>query len=410
MPVEVQLIMPKFGMGMVEGLIVEWFKKEGERVQKGEAVLVIETDKVTVEVEAPWTGVLQKVIAPKGKEVPCGNSVGVLVTDEEVGRREVPLSGKPRKGRTPGPTPTIVAPVTMTGPSAAPATNLDISPIALKIATERGVDVARIKGTGPGGRITKEDVLLAAEWGPAGEEVQSKLEPLEVIPLRGIRKTISERMHMSRQTAAHFTLSMEVDMTEAVKLREELLKAGEPAITRPTLNDMIVMATARALAEHRGLNCSVVGNEIRHWKQVNVGVAVATERGLIVPVIRDADKKSLDEISQVARDLVERAREGALDFDDVSEGTFTVTNMGALGVEIFTPIINPPESAILGVGRVIKKPVVVDGEVTVRSMMYLSLSIDHRIIDGAAGAQFLGTIKGLLEQPDWIGRGADGQV
>lgn len=405
---EVQMLMPKFGMGMLEGLVVEWLKQEGERIEKGESLLVIETDKVTVEIEAPFTGVLAKVLAAAGTEVPCGESVGVFRIEEEVGQSQVALTGKPRKGRTVRSAPTggaAARPAPVAVPAVLPST-LDISPIALKIATERGVDVTRIKGTGPGGRITKEDVVLAAEQDATGEQVEGELEAIDVIPLRGMRKTISERMHLSRQNAAHFTLTMEVDMTETVKLREELKNAA--ATTRPTVNDMIIMATARALTEHRRMNCSRVGDEIRNWKQVNVGVAVATERGLVVPVVRDADKRTLAEISEVARALAERAREGTLDLSDVSQGTFTITNLGAFGIDIFTPIINPPESAILGVGRVAQRPVALDGQVVIRSMMHISLSIDHRILDGVPAAQFMNAIKSLLEQPGWMSKVGDG--
>ncbi|MDO8690584.1 MAG: dihydrolipoamide acetyltransferase family protein [Dehalococcoidia bacterium] len=408
MPVQVQLLMPKFGMSMVEGTVVSWFKGEGERIRKGEPLLVIETDKVTVEVEAPWAGVLQQVLAQEGEDVPVGQSVGVLLTDEEGAQNQVALTGKPRRGARRSPASSALVSAAAISQVARPA-NLDISPIALKIATERGVDVSRIKGTGPAGRITKEDVLQASEQGIPDETENGELEPLEVIPLRGVRRTISERMHLSRQTAAHFTLSMEADMTEAMRFRERLSKVeGEAAATGPSLNAMVVMAVASALDQHRNINCSVVGSEIRIWKQINVGVAVATDRGVIVPVVRDADKKSLDTLSSLIRDLADRAREGTLEFADVGGGTFTVTNLGSFGVDTFTPVINQPESAILGVGRVAQKPVAVNGEVIVKWMMPLSLSIDHRVIDGAPGARFLNTVKDLLEAPEWMGLTSDG--
>ncbi len=408
MPVQVQLLMPKFGMSMVEGTVVNWFKKEGEHVRKGEPLLVIETDKVTVEVEAPWAGVLQMVLTKDGEDAPVGQSVGVLLTDEDGAQNQVALTGKPRRAARRSTAADAPASVAAVSQVARPA-NLDISPIALKIATERGVDVSSIKGTGPGGRITKEDVLQAAEQ-PVPEVAEAtELETLQVIPLLGVRKTISERMRLSRQTAAHFTLSMEVDMTEAVRFRERWSGVpGEGDAQRPSLNDMVVMAVARALAGHRNINCSVVGNEIRIWKQINVGVAVATDRGVIVPVVRDANLQSLAALSALVHELADRARESTLDLVDVSGGTFTVTNLGSFGVDTFTPVINQPESAILGVGRVAEKPVAVNGEVAVRWIMPLSLSIDHRVIDGAPGARFLGAVKDLLESPDWMGVASDG--
>jgi pyruvate dehydrogenase E2 component (dihydrolipoamide acetyltransferase) len=218
-------------------------------------------------------------------------------------------------------------------------------------------------------------------------------------------------MHSSRQTAAHFTLMMEIDVTEAVKLCESMPRArGAGAAPRPRLDDMIVMATAKALGEHRRINCSRVGEEICQWKQINIGVAAATERGLIVPVIRDADKKSLSEMATVARELAERAREGTLEYADVSQGTFTITSLAAFGIDVFTPIINPPEAAILGVGRVAERPVVQDGAVVIRSMMHLSLSIDHRVVDGVPAARFMNSIRRLLEQPAWMTPGINGSA
>ena len=404
MGVPVELLMPKFGMTMVEGLVVQWLKQAGERVEKGEPLVVIETDKVTVELEAPCAGVLDNTVAEPGEYVPCGLTIGVLLADREVGQKHLALSGKPRRK---GPAQSITRgasnpalPATIEAPA-----NVLLSPVALKIATEHGLDVTRIRGTGPEGRVMKDDVLRAIREGVSEETNGAALDVLESIPIKGIRRVISERMHQSRQTAAHFALSMEVDMTEAERLREELARRDDqPSGEKITLNDMVLHAVARSLLEHRRINCSVVEGEIRVWKQINIGVAVATDRGLIVPVIRDTERKSLAQISKVSFDLAERAREGTLDLTDVGGGTFTVTNLGALGVDSFTPIINPPESAILGVGRVVRKPVVLDSEVAVRPMMQLTLSVDHRIIDGAPAARFLGAIKERLDRPEWMKR------
>jgi pyruvate dehydrogenase E2 component (dihydrolipoamide acetyltransferase) len=250
------------------------------------------------------------------------------------------------------------------------------------LAKELHVDLNQVKGTGPEGRVVEDDVRLFAEQPGAVLRVQ------EIVPMVGIRKTTAERLSFSARTAPHSTVVMEVDMSNAARIHRE---------TQLSYTEMLVKAVALALREHRIVNASLDGEQIKIFEDVNVGVAVASERGLVVPVIRNADNRSLSEIASVLQTLVGKARQGELTKDDVSGGTFTVTNLGMFGVDVFIPIINPPETAILGVGRVVEKPIAVDGQVTVRPMMQLSLAYDHRIVDGAPAAQFLQTIKKILE-------------
>jgi len=257
------------------------------------------------------------------------------------------------------------------------------SPAAKRLAREYGIDLSKVKGSGPEGRIVEADVRRYLE-----EEMAPKPRIREVIPLTGIRKTTAERVSLSARTAPHSTIPMEVDMSNAVKLREEM---------GVSYTDILVKAVAKASEEHPSLNSTLEREQIKIYEDINIGVAVATEKGLVVPVIRDANKKSLTQIASALKELVVRAREGKLAKEDLTGGTFTITNLGMYGVEVFIPIINPPEAAILGVGKVTEKPVIVNNQIKVKPVMYLSLSFDHRIIDGAPAAKFLQKVKQILE-------------
>jgi pyruvate dehydrogenase E2 component (dihydrolipoamide acetyltransferase) len=267
------------------------------------------------------------------------------------------------------------------------------SPMAKRLAREHGIDLAEVTGTGPGGRVTEKDVrafIEAREKAPPLEEAL----PARVIPFVGMRQMIAERMTQSLQTMAQVTLHTEVDATELVKLREQLKQEFDLTYT-----DLVIKAVAKALREHPLLNATLVGDEIHLLEEIHIGMAVALEDGLLVPVVRDADKKSVQEIAWETRRLAQGAREGTLTVDEVTGSTFTVTNLGAYGVDGFTPIINPPEVAILGVGRIMEKPAIHEGQIVRRSTMVLSLTIDHRIVDGAPGAEFLRTVRQILESP-----------
>lgn len=363
-----KVLMPRLSLTMKEGTVVHWFKKEGETVNKGEPLVEVVTEKVTYDVEAPESGVLRKILVLEGVDVPVAETLGVITATDEQFKEEI-IAEKPAK-----------------------ETEIEeralASPAAKRLAKEYGIDITQVKGSGPEGRIVEEDVKkFAEETKVTGPRVR------EFIPLTGIRKTAAERVTLSAKTAPHSTVTMEADMTNATRLHEE---------KQVSYTDILVKAVAKALAEHSIVNSSLDGEQIKIFEDVNIGVAVATEKGLVVPVIRNADKKGLEEISSTLNDLIEKAKTGKLSKEELSGGTFTITNLGMFGVEIFTPIINPPETAILGVGKIVEKPVIVNKEIAVKSMMYLSLSYDHRVIDGAPAAQFLQKMKQYLENPNLL--------
>jgi len=363
-----KILMPRLSLTMKTGTVVQWFKKEGEKVQKGEPLVEVLSEKVTYDVEAPESGVLRKILAIEGTDVPVAQTIGVIAApDEQIPEIEVTeVEAVPERELIEKVEERIMA-----------------SPAAKRLAREHGVDLAKVVGTGPEGRIVEDDVKKFIE------EI-TRLAPRvrEVIPLTGIRKTTAERVSLSARTAPHSTITMEVDMTNAVKLHEE---------TQASYTDMLVKATAQALREHPIMNSTLEDEQIKIFEDINVGVAVATEKGLVVPVIHNADRMSLSDIASALKLLVEKAREGKLTKEDLTGGTFTITNLGMYGVDVFIPIINPPETAILGVGRVSEKPVVVNNEITTKPTMHLSLSFDHRIVDGAPAAQFLQKVKQILE-------------
>lgn len=360
-----RVLMPRLSATMKDGIVSQWLKREGDTVKEGEPILAIETEKVSCEIEAPASGVLRKILAREGDVVPVAEALAIVTAPgEELPEEEVPKVRVEER---------IIA-----------------SPAAKRLAREHGIDLAKVEGTGPGGRIVEEDVRRLIREAEAVPDVR------EVIPLAGIRGVAAERLSKSIQTAAHCTITMEVDMSSAMKLREEV---------KVSYTDMLVKAVAEALAEHTILNSSLDAEGIRVFRDINVGVAVDTERGLVVPVVHNADRKPLQEIASTLGKLVERAREGRLTKEDVAGGTFTVTNLGMFGVDVFTPIINPPETAILGAGRVVERPVVVGKEVEIRPVMQMSLSFDHRVVDGAPAARFLRRVRELLEEAAKLGIG-----
>ena len=367
--------MPRLSLTMKEGTVVQWFKKEGEVVQKGEPLVEVLSEKVTYDVEAPESGVLRRILASEGSDVPVDQVIGIVATaDEPI--TEVELSAPPAPGLK---IEEVSAPLSKPDEI---GDRIPASPAAKRLAKELGVDLRQVKGTGPEGRIVEDDVRRFAE--------QTALTPKvrEAVPLTGIRRTTAERLTLSARTAPHSTIVMEVDMINAARFRQE---------TQFSYTEMLIKAVAKALLDHRLLNATLEDNQIKVFEDVNVGVAVTTESGLVVPVVRNADKKSLGEISSVLKELVEKARQGKLTREDVTAGTFTITNLGMYDVDVFFPIINPPETAILGVGRVVEKPVAVNGQLAIKPLMQLSLTYDHRIVDGTPAAKFLQTVKQVLE-------------
>jgi len=370
-----KVVMPRLSLTMKEGTVVQWFKKEGETVQKGEPLVEVLSEKVTYDVEAPESGVLRKILAGEGLDVPVDQVIGVIAAaDESIAEKELQAPLAPtreiEKALIPAPKPDEAI------------ERIPASPAARKLARELGTDLTTVRGSGSDGRIVEDDVRRFAEQATSVPRVR------EVKPLAGIRKTTAERLSFSARTAPHSTVIMEVDMTNAVKLRLE---------TQLSYMEMLIKAAAKALQKHPALNATLDGEQIKIFEDINIGVAMATENGLVVPVVENAEKKSLGEISSALKALIEKTQQGKLARRDVTGGTFTITNLGMYGVDVFIPIINPPETAILGVGRVAEKPVAINGHVTIKHMMQLSLTYDHRIVDGAPAAEFLQTLKQILE-------------
>jgi pyruvate dehydrogenase E2 component (dihydrolipoyllysine-residue acetyltransferase) len=419
--------MPSLGHTMEKGKVIEWLKHEGDRIAKGEPLVVIETDKVITEVESPADGVVLRIVVPSEEERPIGALLAVLgAQGEQVSEVELQQMLGPAAVQAPA-TP---APVAASAPMAAPRADaaardggerLKISPIARKLADELGLDTRTMQGTGPGGRITKDDVLRVAEAAktavPAAAPVipapaapaatptatapaRGRLGVSSTIPLRGMRGRVAERMFQSWNMIPRVTEVMQVDMSATVAFREAMLGQWEQQYgLRISLNDMITKAVAMALQRQPRLNATLVDQEVRLHDSVNVGIAVNLDEGLIVPIIFNADQKDLGQIAREGRDLAEKARAGRLQLDEISDGTFTITNLGTTGIELFTPIINPPQVAILGVGMVQRRPIVVGDALAIRPAVYFSLVFDHRAVDGVPAAHFLQELKRLLEKP-----------
>ncbi|MEM3731241.1 MAG: dihydrolipoamide acetyltransferase family protein [Candidatus Bathyarchaeia archaeon] len=363
-----KVVMPKLSLTMKEGTVGKWYKKEGETVEKGEPIVEIISEKATYDLEAPASGILRKIIVNEGNDAPV-NAVIAIITAPEEPLPETILEEKPAVIEEEKPVER--------------ERELLASPAAKRIAKEYGVDLSLIKSSGPGGRITEDDVRrFIEEFGGAKPKVK------ETITLTGVRKTSAERVASSFRTAPHSTLMMEVDASKAIALHEKL---------GVSYTAILVKAVSKALLEHPIINSTLEGNVLKIFEDINIGVAVATEQGLIVPVIHNADKKTLKEIDETIKTLTEKARLGKLSKEELTGGTFTITNLGMYDVNFFTPIINPPEAAILGVGKISQKLVFVNGKVEAKPFIVLSLSYDHRIVDGAPAAQFLSKIKSVIE-------------
>jgi pyruvate dehydrogenase E2 component (dihydrolipoamide acetyltransferase) len=404
-----QIVAPKLGMSMSDVTIVEWKAKEGEKVEKGSVVLVIETEKTEWNVEAGDSGFLH-ILAQEGTKAKIGQVVGLIAeTKEELEKLQKETAPVPFMGVTegaPSAETSNVKPGTV-GIEAGERERIRISPVARKMAEEHMLDIMRIKGTGPDGRIVKEDVERAiAEQKKTA--VPSEVAPVyqgrrikETISLKGMRKVIAERMIGSLSGSAQLSFLGEFDATDLVKVREAFLGQEKKIGVKITYTEILVYAISRALKDHPDINVSLFENEIKVWEDINVGVAVALgKEGLLVPVVKQADKKTFIEISKEIKSLVEKARGGKILPDEVTGGTFTLTSIGAIGVSYFqTSIINQPESAILGTGPIVEKPVVKNGQIVIAPMMPYSLTIDHRVINGFGAEQFLTTLKGLIETP-----------
>jgi pyruvate dehydrogenase E2 component (dihydrolipoamide acetyltransferase) len=402
-----KVVMEALSPTMEEGRLVEWKKSEGDPVATGDVLAEVETDKAVMELVARADGVMLKQVVAAGATVPVAEVVGWIGTAGEA----IPGGDPTPAPQTAAAAPTVpppAAPAEPTAPAAAPAPapvaqsggRLRASPVARRIASERGLDLASVAGTGPEGRIIKRDVESAVVAPAAGGSAAGAAQPAAGfldLPLSQMRKTIARRLVQSLGPIPTFYLTAEVDMERAAEARDALL-ARDPE-GKFSFNDIILRATAQALRQHPWVNAWWGEDHIRQWHDIHVGVAVAIEDGLITPVIRHTDRKGLREIATEVRELAGRARAKKLNPDEYTGATFTVSNLGMFGIDDFTAIINPPEVGILAVGRIEPRAVVTDGQVVIRRRMRMTLSCDHRVVDGATGAKFLQTLVGMLENP-----------
>lgn len=384
-----EVYMPRLGQTMEEGRVVRWLKSVGERVTRGEGVVEVETDKSVFEVEAEGDGVIRKIFVQEDQTVPVAATLAFIAEiDEDV--PDAPFT--PAGGQTLGEK--IVQTSTPQVPSQAPAGQVQASPAARRLAKEKGIDLSSVTGTGPGGVISVEDVekhLAGSAFGEAAGVYEFERRE----PMSSLRKRIAERLKASVDAALHVSSTVEID---AGGIKDRLEELGDEPGCKVTVTDLLVSMVAQTLRDVPVLNSTCDGQNISYIRNVNIGVAVAVPDGLLAPVIKNADKKSVLEISSELRSLIERARDGSLLPGDYSYGTFTISNLGMLGVESFTSIINPPETAILSVGAIVERVRVIGGQAVVRPVFKATLTIDHRVADGVIAAKFLGELKSRCEE------------
>ena len=442
-----ELTMPQMGYDMQEGTVLRWLKGEGDTVANGEPIAEIETDKAVVEFESYAEGVLHRIIVPAGTTVPVGEPIALVGAQDEI------FDAIDDTASDEGPTVPADVDSDELAPSAAipmppassdiateelhvaepepeveepplAASSLRASPIARRIADERGIDITKVQGTGPGGRVVKDDVLAYQEPEPVEPEIMEEPEPEEVeaveaeaaveaevmvvaeeeatddaMQLSRMRQQIARVTVRSKQEKPHFYVTSEVDMTEAMSLRQQINRSLEGEGVRVTVNDLIIKACAAALRKHPKFNAFLDGDVIRPNDSVNIGIAMAVEDGLLMPAIMGCEQMTLKSLALASKDLADRAQNGTLRPDEYTGGTFGVSNLGMFDVSTFVAIIQPPQTAILAVGTVAKRPVVRDDEIVIRQTMNATISADHRVVDGAEGAQFLMEVKNALENP-----------
>ena len=392
----VDVIMPQMGESVVEGTILKWLVHEGDRIEKEQPIVEISTDKIDTEVPSPVNGIIKKILYPEGKTLP----VQTVIAQIEVVEAKEAVSVPVEKPETPKKIEKIE---TIKEAEKIEEAEKRYSPLVRRLAKEYNINLEEVKGTGEGGRVTKKDILdyVASKPGisapPAAEAEKKILERETLIPVSPKRKITADRMVLSKRTAAHVTTVFEVDMTKVVRYRELNKDAMKREGIHLTYLPFITQATVRSLKEYPILNASWTEEGIVQKNYINIGIAVSLEDGLIVPVIKDADKKDLLQLSKDIQDIAARARNKKLSLDDIQGGTFTITNYGLNGSLFGTPVILQPQVAILGVGAVVKRPVVIDDAIAIRSILYLSLSFDHRVMDGANADAFLHKVKDILE-------------
>ena len=399
--------MPQLGLTMEEGTIAKWIKQEGDKINSGDILVEITTDKLSSEIESEVDGYLLKIVALEGDDIPVKGLIAIIGEEgEKVDEILAPKAQVEVKAEETDVK--IEAEVAPKALSVTQSGRIKASPLAKKIAADLGVDLTTLEGSGPNGRIVQKDVLSAeSKLAASSAEVEVAVPaPIQtavsgdiVKPLTNMRKVIGKRMQASKNTAPHVTITTEVNVDKTIALRSKL--NAKNSDVRFSYTDILVKMSAVALRNYPKLNSSITEDSIILHDKVNVGVAVALDDGLIVPVVRDADRKGLKSITRETKDLISKARTNTLLPDEMSGATFTISNLGGYDIDGFTPVINLPEAAILGVGRIVKKPIVNENdEIVAASMMVLSLSFDHRIVDGAQAAEFLKAIKGYLEDPD----------
>ncbi|MGE5139982.1 MAG: dihydrolipoamide acetyltransferase family protein [Rudaea sp.] len=418
--------MPSLGFDMTAGKLARWLKNEGDAVSKGEAIAEVETEKATVEIEAFVSGVLQKILVPAGESVPVNTPIGVIAEAGEQAE-PAPLPSARAKAEQPA------EPAAQAGqpsperqpPSPTPEGGngrVKASPIARRIAEANNLDLRTVTGSGPNGRIMEKDVKAALAARPAAEKTHVEIAvtpppaappqpaparapaptaaaaPSGEVKLSRMRQTIAQRMTQSKTTAPHFYVTVEVNMADALKMREQLNALATDA-EKLSVNDLVIAAVARTLQKHPNFNASFKGDHLELHKDINIGVAVAVEDGLLTPTLPNADQKSVKQIAAETKGMSERARTNRLRPEDMTTSTFTISNLGMFGVDEFSAIINPPQAAILALGAATKHPIVVDDQVIVAPMMKATISADHRVADGAQAARFVQDLRKLLENP-----------
>jgi pyruvate dehydrogenase E2 component (dihydrolipoamide acetyltransferase) len=431
-----QVVMPKLSPTMEEGQVARWLKKEGDKVSMGEPIAEIDTDKATMEMQALSAGVLRKVLVQEGESAPLGQPIAIIgEPDEDISTllKSEPASA-PAKEETEPPTklPESEAAPAVEQKEAAPQTETPrevqtdgkrpaggrmlVSPIAARMAAESGVDLKSVKGSGPSGRIIKRDIEEAMKATKAASSGAPQLRPMAMPkaqpgatygpsayrdePMSEMRRTIARRLVTSLGPVPHFFLTTEIEMDRAADMRQQINTLYPDA--KVSINDVIIKVAAVALIQHPQVNASFQDKTVRHYEHADIGVAVATDNGLITPIVRAADVKSLLDIATEVRELAGRARTRKLKPEEYMGATFSISNLGMFGIDEFTAVINPPEAAILAVGAMKPKPVVHDDEIEIHQMMRVTMSCDHRVVDGAVGAQFLQTFKQILENPLYL--------
>lgn len=393
---------------MLTGKIVSWLKKEGDWVAKGEGIVEIESEKATIEVQAETSGILGKIIAKEGEEIPIGTIIALIIQPgDKVPEVVAPINVIVEKGNIEIPMAIAAEGIQGSAPEAQmEAQEIIISPIARRIAQENNIDITSIKGTGPEGRIVREDILRAIEERKAVTTQPIREEPAmveeQILPLSTTRKVIARRMTESFQTP-HFYLTVESEAQELVKThKQSILLVENKSGIKPTITDLIIKITAKALEDNPSMNCAYSDGSVKLFKRIDIGLVISIEGGLVVSVIRDANKKSISEIAQTRIELVQKAREGRLSLEEMKGSTFTISNLGMYGIDQFSAILQPPEAAILAIGCIAERAVVRDGQIVIRPMMNVTLSIDHRVLDGVIGAEFLQSLKKYIENPEPI--------